>query len=147
MTARIVDLRTSGSRLARMCTAPLSWARRGPIAVPRAGLGVDDLMPELGERLALLARAAGPQAVVTVDRDFTPHECPTCAPRRPRVASLRVWGAPRADVAQPLQVAAVCLQCALGIPAVGHLGKGAGVIQRVLDEARPGAAIRIEVCE
>lgn len=145
MTAAAIHRRPGAHWWTRLCTAVFTAA--APHSTTPAGLGVDDLMPELGERMALLARAAGRQAVVTIARDFTPHECPTCAPRRPRVTSVRVWGAPRADVAQPLQVAAVCLQCALGIPAVGHLGKRVGLIQRVLDEARPGGAIRIEVCE
>ncbi|MEU0532015.1 hypothetical protein [Amycolatopsis tolypomycina] len=145
MTAAAVHRRPGTHWWTRLCTAVLTAAAPRP-ASP-AGLGWDDLMPELGERMALLARAAGRQAVVTVDRGFTPHECPACAPRGRRITSVRLWGAPRADVVQPLQVAAVCLQCALGIPATGHVGKRGGLVQRVLDEARPGAAIRIEVCE
>jgi hypothetical protein len=145
VTAAAIHRRRSGAHWwTRLCTAVFTPSTP---RIPSAGLGVDDLMPELGERMTLLARAAGRQAVVTVARDFTPHECPACAPRRPRITSVRVWGAPRADVARPMEVAAVCLQCALGIPAVGHLGKRVGLIQRVLDEARPSGAIRIEVCE
>jgi hypothetical protein len=145
ITTTMTDHRSAPRWLTRLCTALFA----PPVLrqAPAAGLGADDLMPELDVRVQLLRRRAGAQGVVTIARDFTPHECSACTGRRPRITSCRVWGAPRAEVVDPLQVLAVCLQCALGIPAAGHLGVDAGVIGRVRAEARPGAAIRIEVCE
>lgn len=153
MSARILDLRTGGSRVARLCTAAFSWARRGPVTIPgraAAGLRADDLMPELAERIRLLEQAGGPSAEVTVDPEFRPHECGWCRPERPRITSVRVWGNPpqnSRDLFRPLLVTQVCLQCALGTPGcLGH-GRRIGAVGQARAELRAGALLRIEVCE
>jgi hypothetical protein len=152
VSARILDLNAGGSRLARMCTAAFSWARRGPVTIPgrAAGLGADDLMPELAERVRLLEQSGGRRAVVTVDPGFTPHECTWCKPARPRVTSVRVWGDPPQDgrnLFRPLLVTQVCLQCALGTPGCGGRGPRIGAVGQALVELRLGALVQIEVCE
>ncbi|RSD26383.1 hypothetical protein [Amycolatopsis eburnea] len=169
MTVRILDLNAGGSRLARMCTAAFSWARRGPVTIPdrvAAGLRPDDLMPELPERIRLLKQTAtrwpGRHTELTVDPGFLPRECPWCLPQRRRVTSVRIWGDPDPndrDVFQPLNVVAVCLQCALGTPACGGrrarrgipacAGRGPrlGALGQALAEVRLGGLVRIEVCE
>lgn len=161
MSARILDLASGRSRLARlMCTAAFSWAtgRRGPYAPgPKtlAPLTADDLMPLLPERIARLEALGGPRVQVTIDSEFTPRECAWCKPERPQITSVRVWGQPRqGDTGRPLLVVAVCLRCALGTPArpasFGHprgRAERIGAVRQALIEARPGALIRIEVCE
>jgi hypothetical protein len=151
VSARILDRNAGGSRLARVCTAAFSWARR-PVAMPgrAAGLGADDLMPELAERIRLLEQAGGRRAVVTVDPEFKPRECPWCRPERPRVTSVRVWGNPPQDgrdLFRPLLVVAVCLQCALGTPGCGGRGPRIGALGQALVELRLGSRVQIEVCE
>lgn len=157
MSARILDLHAGGSRLARMCTAAFSWARRGPVTIPgraAVGLRADDLMPELADRIRLLEQNArrwnGRRVEVTVDPEFKPRECPWCQPARSRVTSVRVWGDPderRRDVFQPLGVVAVCLQCALGTPGCGGRGPRLGAVGQAMAEVRLGGLVQIEVCE
>ncbi|SEB43181.1 hypothetical protein SAMN04489727_1690 [Amycolatopsis tolypomycina] len=157
MSARILDLNTGGSRIARMCTAAFSWARRGPVTIPdraAAGLGPDDLMPELAARVRLLeqtaARWPGRRFEIATDPAFAPIECSWCRPERERITSVRVWGDPdlrRPDVFRPLDVVAVCLQCALGTPGCGGRGPRLGALGQALAELRLGGLVRIEVCE
>ncbi|WP_410676709.1 hypothetical protein [Amycolatopsis sp. cmx-4-68] len=157
MSARILDLNAGGARLARMCTAAFSWARRGPVTIPgraAAGLRADDLMPELADRIRLLEQNArrwsGRRVEVTVDPGFKPRECPWCRPERSRVTSVRVWGDPderRREVFQPLKVVAVCLQCALGTPGCHGRGPRLGAVGQAMAEVRLGGLVQIEVCE
>lgn len=157
MSARILDLHAGGSRLARMCTAAFSWARRGPVTIPdraAAGTGPDDLMPALATRIRLLEQTAARwprrRIELTTDAGFLPRECPWCRPEHQRITSVRVWGDPdtrRRDVFQPLLVVAVCLQCALGTPRCGGRGPRLGALGQALAELRLGGLVRIEVCE
>lgn len=153
MSARLLDLNArNGFRLSRLRTAAFAWWRRGPVTIPgrAAGLGDDDLMPELTERIRLLEQAGGARAKVTVDPGFTPHECKWCRPVRPRITSVRVWGNPdlkSRDVFRPLLVTQVCLQCALGTPGCRGRGPRIGAVAQALTELRLGALVRIEVCE
>jgi hypothetical protein len=151
VSARIIDLHAR-TGLSRLRTAAFAWWRRGPVTIPgrAAGLGADDLMPELAVRIRLLEQAGGTRAEVTVDPGFTPHECGWCRPAQPRVTSVRVWGNPDPngrDLFRPLLVTQVCLQCALGTPGCGGRGPRLGAVAQARSELSRNGLVRIEVCE
>lgn len=149
VSARILDINAGGSRLAWLCTAAFSWARRGPVAIPERHRDLYALLPDLPERVAQIeALAPGRLKVVPAKASFIPANCAWCKPDRPRITSIRVWGSPRRDRSLPtLSRVDTCLPCALGIPAMHGRGERIGAIRQALIEAPADAVIRVEVCE
>jgi hypothetical protein len=149
VTARLRHLDAPRSPRPGKCAAVLAWLRRpAPRPAPPAGLGPNDLMPELSVRIRLLEQLGGPQAIVEVDPAFVPSACTWCSPGRPGVTSVRVFGNPREfDVHRPLLVVDVCLQCALGRRGPTGLAPRLGAVGQALVELRPDGLIRIGVCE
>lgn len=153
MSARFAELGAPADQgaVARWCTSAAALLRRAALlpARPLAPLGTDD-MPTLPERIRLIEDYGGSRVQVTVDPGFRPRPCPWCAPARPRVTSVRVWGAAPDDPLRrfrPLRVVAVCLQCALATPTPTGRKPRLGALGQALAEARPGAVVRVEVAE
>lgn len=123
------------------CRRAMAWFRRDRAveSTPAAWA----LLPSTAVRIAELEEIAeqrhGSMRVI-IDPHFTPGECTWCAPARPELATVRIFGNPTPQFADaPLRMVEVCHGCAVN--------SRTGAVRQALIEAEQFRLVMVEVCE
>lgn len=123
------------------CHRALAWfrRRRAVESTPSAWA----LLPSTAERIAQIeAIAAGEHAAfrVLVDPHFVPGVCTWCAPARPELATVRIFGNPTPRFPDsPLYTVEVCHGCAVN--------PRTSAVRQALIESERYRLVVVEVCE
>jgi hypothetical protein len=123
------------------CRRALAWFRR-PRRVESTPSAWALVAPTV-ERIAEIEQLAAERHAalrVLVDPHFVPGECTWCAPARPELATVRIFGNPSpAFQDAPLRTVEVCHCCAVN--------PRTGAVRQALIEAEQHRLVVVEVCE